>query len=100
MGLEAVHTLLSPGGRFWIYEPDVDASDVEIRQDRAPLWGWLRLPASFQRLMARTHGLSEREIEEKVRPMVRETPFASLEATRRGSTWRLELGKEGSGVRV
>lgn len=91
MGLEAVHTLLSPGGRFWIYEPDAEASDVEIRLDHAPLWGWLRLPASFQRLMARTHGLSEREIEEKVRQIVEETPFGSLEATRRGSTWRLEL---------
>lgn len=90
-GLAAVHALLSPGGRFWIYEPDPEATDVDIRLDHAPLWGWLRLPASFQRLMARGHGLSEREIEEKVRPIVKGTPFGSLEATRRGSTWRLEL---------
>jgi SAM-dependent methyltransferase len=94
LGLEAVHTLLSPGGRFWIYEPDAEAADVEIHQDNAPLWGWLRVPAYFQRLMARTHGLTEEEIDDKVRPIVEETPFGELQATRRGSTWRLELRRE------
>ena len=93
MGLEAVYTLLSPGGRFWIYEPDAEASDVEIHQDHAPMWGWFRIPGYFQRLMARTHGLSERELEEKVRPLVEDTAFGSVNATRRGSTWRLELAK-------
>jgi len=92
-GLEAVHALLLPGGRFWIYEPDAEASDVDIRLDRAPLWGWLRVPGSLQRLMARGHGFSELEIEEKVKPIVAETPFGELEATRRGSTWRMELQK-------
>jgi len=93
MGLEALYTLLAPGGRFWIYEPDAEASDVELAHDREPLWGWLRIPGYFQRLMSRTHGLSEREIEEKVRPLVSETAFAEVEATRRGSTWRLEMQK-------
>jgi SAM-dependent methyltransferase len=93
-GLDGTHRLLAPGACFWIYEPDAEASDVDIRLDRAPLWGWLRIPAGFQRLMARTHGLSEREIEEKVRPLVAETAFGSLEASRKGSTWRLVLQKE------
>jgi len=93
MGLEAVHSLLAPGGRFWIYEPDAEASDLEIHEDHAPLWGWLRVPGFFQRLMSRTHGLSEREIEEKVQPLVSETAFGSFGAIRRGSTWRLELRK-------
>jgi len=94
MGLEAVHTLLESGGRFWIYEPDTEASDEDIERDHAPLWGWLRVPPSLERLLARGHGFSEIEIEEKVRPLVAETRFGSMVATRRGSTWRLELRKE------
>jgi len=90
-GLEAVYGLLLPGGRFWIYEPDAEDSDVEIRLDRAPLWGWFRVPAGFQRAMARGHGFSEREIEERVRPLVAQTSFGACEATRRGSTFRLEF---------
>jgi hypothetical protein len=84
---------LAPGGSLWIYEPDAEATDVDIRLDRAPLWGWLRVPASLQRLMARTHGLSEREIDEKVRPLVARSAFGALEAGRKGSTWRLVLQK-------
>ena len=95
-GLAAVHALLRPGGIFWIYEPDSEATDVEIRLDHAPLWGWLRMPPSLQRLISRTHGFSEREIEETVRPLVSETPFAGLEAGRRGSTWRLEMRRKGA----
>ena len=92
-GLDAVHALLAPGGRFWIYEPDAEASDVDIRLDHAPLWGWMRLPASLQRLISRTHGFSEREIDEKIRPLVAETPFGTVATSRRGSTWRLELAR-------
>jgi SAM-dependent methyltransferase len=92
-GLESVHRLLSPGGRFWIYESDANASDVDLRLDRAPLWGWLRLPASLERWMARGHGFSEREIEEVVRPVVAQSPFEWCEAHRRGSTWRISMRK-------
>ncbi len=92
-GIDAVYRLLEPGGSLWIYEPDAEATDVDIRLDRAPLWGWLRLPASLQRLMARTHGLSEKEIEEKVRPLVAGSAFGALETERKGSTWRLVLQK-------
>jgi SAM-dependent methyltransferase len=92
-GLETVYRLLSPGGRFWIYEPDAEASDEEIRLDHAPLWGWLRVPPCLQRLMSRGHGFSEREIEETVRPVVAQSPFGSCETARRGSTWRIALQK-------
>lgn len=92
-GLEAVYAALRPGGRFWIYEPDAEASDVEIRADRAPLWGWFRVPAALERRMSRGHGFTEREIEEVVRPVVAETSFRSCDATRRGSTFRIELDR-------
>jgi SAM-dependent methyltransferase len=92
-GLEAVHRLLSPGGRFWIYEPDAEACDVDIRLDHAPLWGWLRVPSFLQRLMARGHGFSELEIEETVRPAVAQTSFGACEVSRRGSTFRIELSR-------
>jgi SAM-dependent methyltransferase len=92
-GLEAVYAALKPGGHFWIYEPDPEAPDVEIQADRAPLWGWLRVPAGLQRLIARGHGFTEREIEEVVQPLVEKTSFGSLRASRRGSTFRLELDR-------
>lgn len=92
-GLEAVYAALHPGGHFWIYEPDSEAADVEIRADCAPLWGWLRLPAGLRRLMARGHGFSEREIEEVVRPLVSQTSFGTCGVSRRGSTFRIELDR-------
>ncbi len=92
-GLEAVYAALHPGGHFWIYEPDSEAADVEIRADCAPLWGWLRLPAGLRRLMARGHGFNEREIEEVVRPLVAQTSFGTCGVSRRGSTFRIELDR-------
>jgi SAM-dependent methyltransferase len=91
--LANVHAALRPGGRFWIYEPDPEASNEDIRADLAPLWGWLRLPAGLQRRQARGHGFSRREIDEVVGPAVARTPFGKVEASRHGSTWRMELRK-------
>jgi SAM-dependent methyltransferase len=91
--LAGVHGALKPGGRFWIYEPDPEASNEEIRADHAPLWGWLRFPASWQRRLSRGHGFTGREIDEVVRPAVARTPFGRVEASRHGSTWRMEMRK-------
>jgi len=91
--LAGVHAALKPGGRFWIYEPDPEASNEEILADHAPLWGWLRIPPSWQRRLSRGHGFTRREIEEAVRPAVARTPFGEVEASRHGSTWRMELRK-------
>lgn len=92
-GLEAVHRALAPGGRLWIYEPDSDAADRDIRLDHAPLWGWLRIPPSLERLLSRGHGFSRREIEETVRPLVAETRFSECVVDLRGSTWRIAMRK-------
>jgi SAM-dependent methyltransferase len=92
-GLEAVHRALKPGGRFWIYEPDAEAPEEEIRRDRAPFWGWFRLPIWLERLMRRGHGFTEREIEESVRPVVEASPFRSLDVVRTGSTFRIAMTK-------
>jgi len=92
-GLEAVYAALRPGGHFWIYESDPEAPDQEIQADHAPLWGWLRVPAGLQRLMARGHGFTERQIEDVVRPAVAETSFKACKVSRRGSTFRLELDR-------
>jgi SAM-dependent methyltransferase len=89
--LAAVHRALVPGGRFWIYEMDPDASADAIRADRAPLWGFLRVPVGMQRRMARHHGFSASEVEAVVRPAVARTPFRDLCVTRTGSMMRLEL---------
>ena len=91
--LAAVHRALVPGGRFWIYEMDPDASAEAIRTDRAPLWGFLRLPVRMQRRMARDHGFSAPEVETVVRPSVARTPFRDLRLTRTGSMFRLEMEK-------
>jgi SAM-dependent methyltransferase len=91
--LAGIWTALAGGGRFWIYEPDPEASNEAIRADHAPMWGWLRVPPSWQRRLSRGHGFTGREIDEVVRPAVARTPFGKLEASRHGSTWRMELRK-------
>ena len=91
--LEAAHTALRRGGRFWIYEQDPEAPDQEIRLDHAPIWGWLRLPVPLQRSLSRGHGFTLSEADTVVEPVVTRSPFAGLAISRRGSTLRLELRK-------
>lgn len=91
--LAAIHAALVPGGRFWIYEPDPEAADEEIRRDHAPLWGWLHLPPFLHRALFRGHGFTLEEAERVVRPEVARTPFQDLGVARRGSTLRFELQK-------
>lgn len=91
--LAAIHRALAPGGRLWIYEPDPEASTADIHADRAPLWGGLRVPASWQRRLARGHGFTRREVDEAVRPAVARTPFRTLGVSPSGSCLRLELQK-------
>ena len=89
--LAGVHRALAPGATFWIYEMDPDASTAAIRADRAPLWGFFRLPLGMQRRMARDHGFSRAEIERVVRPVVVRTPFREFRVTPTGSMVRMEL---------
>lgn len=91
--LAGVHRALRPGGRFWIYEQDPEATDAEIRADEVPLFGWLRVPAFLRRRLARGHGFTRREIEEVVAPVAAKTPFGGLTFARSGSTFRIELKK-------
>ena len=90
-GLDAIHRALVPGGELWIYEPDSEASNAEIRRDHEPLWGWLRMPGGIHRRMSRTHGFSLREIDEVVRPVVARTAFGECSVERRGSTLRIRM---------
>lgn len=89
--LAAVHRALVPGGQLWIYEMDPEAPAEAIRTDRAPLWGFFRIPVGMQRRMARDHGFTAAEIDAVVRPVVEKSLFRSLRTTREGSTVRLEL---------
>jgi SAM-dependent methyltransferase len=91
--LAAIHRALKRGGRLWLYEPDAEASDTDLRADRAPLLGWLRIPPAWQRRMSHGHGFSASEIEHAVRPTVAGTSFRAISASRSGSCWRLELQK-------
>lgn len=91
--LAGVHRALKPGGRFWIYEQNPDASDAEIRADFAPLAGLFRVPAFLHRRASRGHGFTRREIDEVVAPLVAKTPFRRLRAERSGSAFRIELEK-------
>ena len=89
--LRAVHQALKPGGVLWIYEQDPEASAADLHADRAPLFGLLRVPAAWQRRLARGHGFSREEIETGVRDTVARTPFGTLAVAHPGSTFRLEL---------
>lgn len=91
--LTGIHRALRPGGRLWIFEPDPEAESADIHADRAALWGRLRVPAAWQRRLARGHGFTRREVDEVVRPAVARTPFATLAVARSGSCLRLELQK-------
>ena len=91
--LAGVHAALKPGAAFWIYEQDPEATDAELHADRAAMWGWLRVPAAWQRRLAKGHGFTRREVEEVVRPAVARTPFSTLRVGRTGSSLRLELRK-------
>jgi SAM-dependent methyltransferase len=93
--LDAVHRALRPGGALWIYEQDAEASAAELHADRAPLFGFLRVPAAWQRRLARGHGFTRAEIDATVRPAVARTAFGTLRVARTGSTIRLELLREG-----
>jgi len=91
--LAGIHAALAPGGRLWIYEPDPEADAAAIRADRAPLFGFVRVPAAWQRRLARGHGFTAREVDEAVRPAVAKTPFQTLTVSRSGSCLRLGLQK-------
>lgn len=90
-GLRAVQRALVPGGSFWIYEMDPEASETTIRRDRAAIWGFLTLPVKMQRAMARNHGFTAAEVNGLVRPLAEESGFASVNVSRVGSTLRIEL---------
>jgi hypothetical protein len=72
---------------------DPEASANAIRADRAPLWGFFRIPIGMQRRMARDHGFNVSEVESVVRPAVARTPFRDLRITRTGSMLRVELAR-------
>lgn len=90
----ALHRALRPGGRLWIYEQDAEASAADLHADRAPLFGFLRVPAAWQRRLARGHGFTRAEIDSAVRPAVARTPFRTLAVARTGSSFRLELARD------
>jgi len=92
-GLDGAHRALKPGGRFWIYENDPEAPAAEIRRDRAPLWGWFRMPVWIRRRIVRKHGLTEEEAGGSVRALVERSPFRDVAVVRSGSTLRLELSR-------
>ena len=91
--LAGVHRALRPGGRFWIYEQNPEATDAEIRADAVPLLGILSLPPGLHRCLARGHGFTRREIEAVVAPVAAKTPFGGLAVARSGSAFRIELQK-------
>lgn len=92
-GLEAVHRVLKPGGRLWIYEGDPEAPLEEFRRDQKPLWGWLRMPEWLVRKGLRGHGFTVAEIDRIVRPAVAKTSFGTCDVARSGSMLRLALAK-------
>ncbi len=91
--LAGVHRALRPGGRFWIYEQDPEASEAEIRGDEVPLLGFLRVPLFVRRRLARGHGFTRREIDTVVTAAAARTPFGGVTVERSGSLFRIQLQK-------
>ena len=90
--LSAIHRILAPASRLWIYEQDPEADAAAIHADRARLWFGLRMPIVWQRRLARGHGFTMREIDTNVRPLV-ERLWTCFDVRRSGSCLRLELQK-------
>ncbi|HJW13991.1 MAG TPA: class I SAM-dependent methyltransferase [Thermoanaerobaculia bacterium] len=93
-GLESVHRALKPGGRFWIYEGDPEASREDLRRDQRPLFGWLRLPERLVRKGLRGHGFTAAEADRIVRPVVARTSFRTCEISRSGSLLRIAMARQ------
>jgi len=89
--LAAVHRALKPGGRFWIYEGDPEASSEDLRRYQKPFLGWVRMPEKMLRKGLRGHGFTVAEVRSLVEPMVAKTPFRSCETNRSGPLLRISL---------
>ena len=92
-GLAAVCRALKPGGRFWIYEGDPEASSEDLRLGQKPLWGWLRLPEPLLRKGLRGHGFTLGEAESLVRPVAARAGFEAFRAARSGALTRMEMNR-------
>jgi SAM-dependent methyltransferase len=90
-GLEAVRRALKPGGRFWIYEGDPEASSEDLRRGQKAVWGWLRLPVGLLRKMLRGHGFTAAEVKSVVAPVVARTSFVTCETNHSGPLLRISM---------
>jgi SAM-dependent methyltransferase len=92
-GLEAVCRALKPGGRFWIYEGDPEATSEDLRRYQKAVWGWLRLPVWLLRKMLRGHGFTAAEVQSVVAPVVARTGFKTCEMNRSGPLLRISMAR-------
>ena len=90
-GLEAVCRALKPGGRFWIYEGDPEASSEDLLRCQKGLLGWLRIPPGLLRKQLREHGFTAEEVKAVVAPVVARTSFKTCEANRSGALLRISM---------
>jgi SAM-dependent methyltransferase len=91
--LEGVFRALRLGAKFWIYEPDPEASDEDLREAFAPFWGWLRLPPAWLRRGFRSHGFTRREADTVVAAAVAKTSFRTLDVETDGAMLRFVLAR-------
>ncbi|HKF41715.1 MAG TPA: class I SAM-dependent methyltransferase [Thermoanaerobaculia bacterium] len=90
-GLEAVYRALKPGGRFWIYEGDPEASSEDLRRAQRGIGGWLRVPAPLLRKQLRGHGFTAGEVKSVVAPVVARTGFRTCEVNHSGALLRISM---------
>jgi SAM-dependent methyltransferase len=90
-GLAGVYRALAPGGRFWIWEGNPEAPAEELVRDRAPLWGWFRVPIWLARRAISGHGFTRAEIDGPVRGAIAASPFKSADVIETGSTFRIAM---------
>ena len=90
-GLESVYRALKPGGRFWIYEGDPEASSEDLRRAQRGIGGWLKVPAGLLRKQLRGHGFTAEEVRSVVAPVVARTGFKTCETKRSGALLRISM---------
>jgi ubiquinone/menaquinone biosynthesis C-methylase UbiE len=93
VALDEIYRCLKQGREAWIYDGYAGAATEDIHKYVKRFFK-IFPPASLVRYILEIHGYAEKEYNELVRPIVRESKFKTCDFERRGIMMRLRLRKD------